>query len=60
MMSEYLDQTPRTEQEALADICATEVKQILIYTDRLIRLMREMQSDLKLEEADNRQHMDRD
>lgn len=42
-MSEYLDQQPRTEKEALEDIRRGEIKQLRAITDRVIKLCQEMQ-----------------
>lgn len=41
-MSEYLDQTPRTEEEALADIRKDQAKILLAIAWRMIKLTEEM------------------
>lgn len=45
-MSEYLDQTPRTEEEALADIRKNQAKLLLALTNKVINLCRQLQTDL--------------
>ena len=41
-MSEYLDQTPRTEEEASADVREAQAKILLATANRIIKLTEQM------------------